>query len=176
MCSAVNRHKSLKSKNNGQGASARLASPLTARIPQKIKIQREKDYHTRYIGHCPNGTQFMGFIVGVPPSGVRGLIKWYIVVHTFDSDGNHLHTDALFHGVGDMPPTPSKAESKLKSMIGKLGPATYGDIQVCLFSVRVDGHVFGLIDASEPKEDYYMVELVPNGLAFFPPWNGLYET
>ena len=71
---------------------------------------------------------------------------------------------------------PAKAEAILKRMIKKLGRVTYGDIEVSLFSVRINGHLFGLIDASEPEEDYYMIELVPNGLAFFPPWDGTYET
>jgi hypothetical protein len=42
--------------------------------------------------------------------------------------------------------------------------------------VEIDGHILGLIDASDPDEDYEVIQLVPNDLAFYAPWNGEYDT
>ena len=61
-------------------------------------------------------------------------------------------------------------------MIARLGPVEYGEVHVCLFQVVVDGETFGLVDASEPEEGYESIHLLPNDLAFFEPWDGLYDT
>jgi hypothetical protein len=61
-------------------------------------------------------------------------------------------------------------------MIRKLGSITYCDITVQRFSVEIDGNTFGLVNASIPKKGYQRIDLVPNGLAFFPPWDGTYDT
>jgi hypothetical protein len=120
----------------------------------------------------------MGFIVGVPPGRGHPKIKWYAVLHTFDSQGRHLHTEALFLSAGDLLTATGlgKAEAKLKRRIDKLGRCAFGDIEVSLFKAYIDGHLFGLVDASETDEGYQRVDLLPNGLAFFPPWDGTYST
>jgi len=151
-----------------------------AGLPQKIKIQREKDYHTHYIGRCEDGTQFMGFILAAPTGSVthhtKRKPKWFAVVHRFDSKGDHLNTEAVFLGARAGPIKLDQAGARLTRMIEKLGRVAYGDVEVSLFSVRVEGHVFGLVDASVPEEGYLRIDLVPNGLAFFPPWDGTYST
>jgi hypothetical protein len=61
-------------------------------------------------------------------------------------------------------------------MIRKLGSISYCDITVQRFSVEINGNTFGLVNASIPKKRYRRIDLVPNGLAFFPPWDGTYDT
>jgi hypothetical protein len=61
-------------------------------------------------------------------------------------------------------------------MIKRLGKVKYCDIKIGLFSTWIDGHRFGLIDSSVPKDAYVRLDLVPNDLAFFPPWDGYYDT
>jgi formate hydrogenlyase regulatory protein HycA len=53
---------------------------------------------------------------------------------------------------------------------------TYGNVKVGLFQVQIDGHTFGLVDASVPEEGYVSIHLLPNDLAFFEPWDGTYDT
>jgi hypothetical protein len=149
-------------------------------IPQMIKIRREEHYHTHYVGRLKNGGQFMGFIVAIPPKAsthrTTRKVRWYAVLHRFDSSGNHLGTESLFLGTQTYASELNDPEGKLKKMIAKLGPSKYGAVEIKLFSTLIDGSVFGLVDASELEKSYQRIDLVPNGLAFFPPWDGTYET
>lgn len=154
--------------------------PVLSVVPEKIKIRREKGYHTDSIGRCKDRTQFMAFIVGVPAAirshHVSRKLKWYAVLHRFASDGKHLGTQALLLGTKKFAHEVRGAESKLSELIKTLGAVKYSDIEVKLFSVRIEGYTFGLVDASVPDEGYQRIDLLPNGLAFFPPWDGNYET
>lgn len=152
-----------------------------AGVPDKIRIRREKGYHTDRIGKLRDGRQFMAFIVGVgrrPIRSERGSLKWYAVLHLFDAEGNHVGTKVSFLGSGAFASQLHGAEAKLTTMVRSLGPVKYSDVAVKLFSIKIKGLVFGLIDASIPskKYRYTRVDLVPNGLAFFPPWDGTYST
>ena len=70
-----------------------------------------------------------------------------------------------------------KAMRMLAELLMELGSYRYArSIKVKLFQTVIDGNTFGLIDASEPSEKYESVHLVPNDLAFFPPWTGEYDT
>lgn len=159
------------------GNSKKIAS---AAIPRRIRIRREAGYHTHHIGTCKNGDQFMAFIVGIPlrkhVSVANRKLVWYAVIHRFNSAGEHLGTEASLLGKAVLGSELADAEAIFKDMIGRLGPVTYRDIEVRLFSVRIGGHAFGLVDASVPEDGYQRVDLLPNGLAFFPPWNGNYDT
>lgn len=176
--------KGTKSSGEAPGiTSVRTVSKVSGAnaLPRKIKIRREKGYHTHYIGHSKDGKQFMAFVVGIPTSKTTHTaarkVAWYAVLHRFDAQGNHMKTEALFLGnrayASELNIDP---EEKLTKIIAKLGPVKYGDVEVGLFSVRIDGHVFGLQDTSETEEGYQRIDLVPNGLAFFPPWDGTYST
>ncbi len=156
-------------------------------VPERIKINREEDYHTHFIGTYggkpgtkPN--QFMGFVTATLPEPMpknwEQHKRWYAVLHTFDADGNHLKSDAWFAGVtadGETQVT-DKAGEQLAEMLRGLGKIKFGNVIVRLFSVKIDGQVFGLIDASEADEDIVSVHLVPNDLALFAPWDGEYYT
>ena len=150
--------------------------PSALRLPKKIKIRREKGYHTHRIGKCKDGTQFMAFIVATHPTVRRRALRWYAVVHQFDSSGKHLATDSAFLGSKAFAKDLDHLDVQLARMIRKLGSITYCDITVQPFSVAIDGNTFGLVNASIPKEGYRRIDLVPNGLAFFPPWDGTYDT
>jgi hypothetical protein len=70
--------------------------PPPLRLPKQIKIQREKGYHTHHIGKCKDGAQFMAFIVATHPATGARALRWYAVVHRFDSGGKHLGTESSF--------------------------------------------------------------------------------
>lgn len=163
-----------------RGGTPRPTKSKADAVPRKIRIRCEEGYHTQYIGRRKDGTQFMAFIVGVPTRGKLRAddrkVRWYAVLHRFDPDGKHLDTKALFLGTKTFAYQLNKPEAKLDELIRTLGPVTYGDVEIRFFSVRIEGTVFGLVDASVPEERYQRIDLVPNGLAFFPPWDGTYET
>jgi hypothetical protein len=69
-------------------------------VPGRIKISREKGYHTDTIGRCSDGRQFMAFVVAsLPlerlelPTGWQEHKRWHAVLHTFDRVGRHLNTE-----------------------------------------------------------------------------------
>jgi formate hydrogenlyase regulatory protein HycA len=151
-------------------------------VPQSIKIAREEGYHTDCIGKYGDGNQFMGFVTAAMPEPLpedwETHKRWYAVLHTFDKEGKHLNTEAWFAGTtasGEREAV-ARAQAKLDQMIAALGKVKYGSVKVGLFQVQIDGHTFGLVDASEPEEDYVSIHLLPNDLAFFEPWDGTYDT
>ncbi len=152
-------------------------------VPERILIVREKGYHTDQIGQYGNGNQLMAFVVATVPrigeSKYRGLQpRWYAVLHTFDRVGSHLDTQTWFAGTtteGERGAI-ERAEAKLEEMLKQLGPIRFKDVKIKLFQVEVDGQTFGLVDASEPEAEYESIHLLPNDLAFFEPWDGLYDT
>jgi len=151
-------------------------------VPQTIKVLREEGYHTDRIGKYGAGNQFMGFVTATLPLPLpkdwQAHKRWYAVLHTFDKVGKHLNTEAWFAGTtasGERQAV-GKAEARLAEMIAGLGDVRYGNVKVGLFQVQIDGHTFGLVDASEADEDYESIHLVPNDLAFFAPWDGTYDT
>jgi formate hydrogenlyase regulatory protein HycA len=151
-------------------------------VPQAIKIARQEGYHTDRIGQYGGGNQFMGFVTATVPNPLpkdwQTHKRWYAVLHTFDKKGKHLNTEAWFAGTtasGERKAV-AKAQAKLDQLIAALGKVKYGNVKVGLFQVQIDGHTFGLVDASEPEEGYVSIHLLPNDLAFFEPWDGTYDT
>jgi hypothetical protein len=151
-------------------------------VPKSIKVNREEVYHTDRIGKSVRGNQFMGFVTATLPTPLpkkwQSHKRWYAVLHTFDKNGKHLNTEAWFAGTtasGEREAV-EKAQAKLDQMITALGKVKYDNLKVSLFQVQIDGHTFGLVDASEPDEGYESIHLLPNDLAFFEPWDGTYDT
>jgi formate hydrogenlyase regulatory protein HycA len=125
----------------------------------------------------------MGFVVATPSAEKRteGWHKgmwWYAVLHKFNADGKHIATDHWFAGTtadGGANVT-SRAQATLDQMLESLGGYKFDNVVVRLFEVEIDGHIFGRIPVIEPEKDYESVHLEPNDLAFFEPWNGIYDT
>lgn len=149
-------------------------------IPARIKIKRIPDYYTKCIGKYADG-QFMALITATLPEPIpkdwEQQKRWYSVLHTFTSDGRHRHTEAWFAGTTAQgeEETGNRARKKRDGMVASLKDHVFCDVEVGLFSVRIDGFTFGLVDASKPEEGYESVHLLPNGFAFFEPWNGEFD-
>jgi formate hydrogenlyase regulatory protein HycA len=155
---------------------------IAVAVPNSIKIARQEGYHTDRIGRCGEGNRFMGFVTATLPKPLpkdwQAHKRWYAVLHTFDKKGKHLNTEAWFAGTsasGEREAV-AKAQAKLDQLIAALDKVKYGSVEVSLFQVQIDGHTFGLVDASEPEEGYVSIHLLPNDLAFFEPWDGTYDT
>jgi formate hydrogenlyase regulatory protein HycA len=126
--------------------------------------------------------KFMAFVVATIPTPLphdwKNHKKWYATLHSFDENGKHLDTKATFTGLtaDGEGLVFEKGEELLSKMLSSLGEVIFGDIEIELFSVEIDGYTFGLVDASEPEENIERIDLLPNDLAFFAPWNGEYDT
>jgi formate hydrogenlyase regulatory protein HycA len=115
------------------------------------------------------------------PADWRPHQRWYAVLHKFGPSGKHIGTDHWFAGTsadGEREVC-ERASKKLDEMVAALGPVEYSDILVELFQVEVEGRIFGLVDVSKPEEGPMFaerVEMWPDGLLFYPPWDGNYDT
>lgn len=150
------------------------------KIPTLIPINREEDYHTHYLGTFVNGMQFWAYetFVHDQPKGSYPHADWknhrkeYVLLHTFDAEGNHIHTQHWYAG------TTAECDNglmdqKLEEMVEELGSIEFGDIIVKLFEVEIDGITFGLI----PDENFEYINLQPSStISFMEPWDGEYYT
>lgn len=158
------------------------SSQVNMPIPKIIKIKREAGFHTDQIGITEKSKQFMGFVVAAASdsqdkSTNKENLSWFAVLHIFENNGVHINTEAVCTGnYIDGTEAVEKAEKQLRQMIKGLGRVSYRDINVKLFQVQVKGITFGLIDRSVKEENHERIDLLPNGLSFSAPWNGLYDT
>ena len=88
------------------------------------------------------------------------------VLHRFNSNWHHIGSEIYEKE------RMQDAEKTLEDAIAKLPNHQPGDIKVRPFSVKLNGLQFGLI----PSGDGKCIEYLPYGLAFFPPWDGTYDT
>ena len=150
-------------------------------LPDKIRINREEDYYTHFIGSHADG-QFMGFVVATLPQPMpddwEKHKRWYAILHLFDRSGSHLQTKSWFSGVTNdgEPDVTERAQTKLQEYLSELEGIECSDVEIKLFQTKIDGETFGLVPEVEPEEEYEAIHLVPNDLAFFEPWNGEYDT
>ena len=126
-------------------------------IPARIPIRREEGYHTEKIGRFDGG-QYIGFVFFLE-SGQRRLVS---VLHRFDVSGNHVESEAW----------DEQPEVRLDEAIASLPSAEPGNVEVEPFLIELLGAQFGLI----PREEQSYVVYLPYNLAFFPPWDGTYDT
>ena len=131
-------------------------------LPRKILVRREEDYHTHYVGKYGNDLTFIGFNFFGGSSQTSPLA----VLHLLDSSGS-LTSSEIWEKekIGD-------AELELKKAIKHLDNARYCDVETTTFNVVLNGLTFGFI----AREDSACIEYQPYGLAFFPPWEGYYDT
>jgi hypothetical protein len=161
-----------------------MAAPELLRIPLD-------EGRFENIGRLPNGNQFMAYVTGAMPDGMKypmndeqsRLKRWLAVVHQFDADGNHLVSEArlgAFDSEGrDV--AGQKAWAQLEDMYDRLiidGEPVFCDINVKLFSVEIDDVIYGLFyeqDEEEPESEWVMLE--PRDIMFHPEWDsGEYST
>jgi len=131
-------------------------------LPNKINVNREEDYHTNFIGKYGDNLTFIGFPFFGGPSQTRPLA----VLHLLDSEGALVSSEIWEKE------KMYEAEAELKNAISNLPDARYCDVETQTFSVELNGLTFGFI----PREDGACIVYQPYGLAFFPPWNGNYDT
>ncbi|MEU6922803.1 hypothetical protein [Streptomyces sp. NPDC046631] len=167
-------------------------------VPAIIPIAHEPDYRTDTIGRYSDG-QFLASITYAFPEGLVVGDGWeehkrlYTVLHRFDHEGRHVDSDIRCAGTyaeqqrrpqGEDSVT-ARARSRMAELLDGLPGREYGDIAIRPFRLTVDGVRFGLVvehhdgdgDGNEDEEDGEdWAELHPDGLGFYAPWDGLYDT
>lgn len=131
-------------------------------IPEKIKIKREEDYHTHYVGSYAGDRLFVGFPFFAEINQNRPLA----VLHLFDLNGRHIET-RLWEA-----DKMSDAEASLIAFLNGVPGLRFHDVSVSLFSVRKNGLNFGLM----PCQETNAINYEPYGLSFSEPWDGTYDT
>jgi hypothetical protein len=159
--------------------------------PDRLRIPLD-EHRFECVGHLADGRQFMAFVTGAFPGGVkypgpgsdwRTKKRWLAVLHLFDAAGNHLSSEARLGGldIEGRQVAGDKAWTHLDNMLGQLSAVglELGDIYVKPFSVEIDGVIHGLFYEHRVEEDYEgeWVMLEPRDIMFHPPWDsGEYST
>jgi hypothetical protein len=160
--------------------------------PEKLRIPRDEGRFEN-IGRLPDGTQFMAYVTGAFPGGLkypdprsdwRTKKRWLAVIHRFDSEGNHLASETRVGGydIEGRDIAGDKAWNELEEMYTALaagGKIELCDIWVTPFSVEIDGVIHGLFYEHHKHDDmdYECVMLEPRDIMFHPPWDsGEYST
>ena len=159
-------------------------------IPDIIPIAHEPWSRTAMIGRYERG-QFFGSLSGAYPRSYNRRTmrdqwpdynRFYAVLHRFDHDGTHTGSDIWCEGtvteIRARQSSADLAEAKLNEWLIDLPGLAYGPIAVRPFQLVVDDVVFGLIPHvyHDDGQGWSRVEMVPDGLSFTAPWNGLYDT
>jgi hypothetical protein len=164
--------------------------------PDKLRIPYEDFEGARFncVGRYGDGNQFMAYVTGAFPghdrfpdttSDWRERKSWNALIHRFDSDGNHIGSEAKRGGydIVGRQVAGDKAWQHLDSMLAafKLENPKPCDIYVRPFTVEIDDVIYALayehkIDEEDGYE-YECVMLWPNDIMFHPPWDsGEYST
>lgn len=153
--------------------------------PELLWITHD-DYHAKHIGSTPDNRQFFLTTPFVPAIG-EDPGREFIAVYFFDAKGKFLEAKIDDLGVrqqregappGNEQVDPDAARALIETRLAELGEVKFGDIKVAPFRLERFGVEFGLIlRAPEEEDDHWWVELQPgNYMAFYPPWDGDYDT
>jgi hypothetical protein len=177
-----------RSAIGGAGLEESLFGP-----PDRLRIPQDGG-RFEYVGRLPDGRQFMAFVTGAFPDGIklnwdtdewRKVKRWMAVLHLFDAEGNRLSTDVRIGGldIEGRYVAFDKAWADLDEMLSELGPGKpeLGDIWVRQFRVSIDGVTHSLLyEQHQPEEGGPLFEsmmLDPRAIMFHPPWDsGEYST
>ena len=143
--------------------------------PDIVPITHD-DYHAQYVGELDDGRQFFitqAFVGAIGSNPGREFLATYL----FHADGSLQ--DAVIDDLGTRD-TMDKgaARALLAQRLSDLGELTYGDIAIRPFKVERFGVEFGLIlwEPEEDDEDWTAHVEPGDCMAFFPPWDGEYDT
>ena len=155
---------------------------MARRAPKLIRINHD-DYHAQYIGRTLDKRQFFLTNPFVPALGDNPG-REFLALYIFDADGNLL--EAKIDDLGErkdkvLPGNkldPSFASSLIQTRLAELGKFSFRDIKVAPFRIEKFGVEFGLIpQPPEDDEDEWSVTVEPGDyMAFYPPWDGDYDT
>jgi len=148
---------------------------MAKRAPKKIRINHD-DYHAEFVGRTSDKRQFFLTNPFVPARGDNPG-REFLALYLFDTDGNLL--EAKIDDLGTREQLDENfARSLRDTWLAELGKVSFRFIKVAPFRVEKFGVEFGLIpEAPEEADDDWAVIVEPgNYMAFYPPWDGDYDT
>ncbi len=146
--------------------------------PKRICIGHD-DYYAKFVGRTGDGRQFFVTQPFVPYG------HDFVARYLFDGDGQFIEAtihDLGMRSTGGLPGNAllndSDAESLQQRLIDELAEVEFCDIRVAPFSHASHGITFGLIaePPEEEDEEWSVIAEPGNYMAFFPPWDGEYDT
>lgn len=149
-----------------------------AKAPKLIRIQHD-DYLASLVGKTKNGRQF--FIT--QPFVPRG--RDFVARYVFDKAGAFLEARIEDLGVRKSKTLPGNAldgdprvTALQAEMLKELGEVKLGNIKVAPFSYQHKGIAFGLIpqEPEDDDDDWSVIAEPGDYMAFYPPWDGEYDT
>ncbi len=148
---------------------------MATHSPKLFPINHD-DYHAKHIGRTSDGRQFFLTTPFVPALDDNPGCE-FIALFIFDTKGTLL--EGKIDNLGPRATLDRDAASaKYEERLAELGKVTFCQIKIAPFEINRFDTQFGLI-ARPPEEDDedWAVELHPgNYMAFFPPWDGDYDT
>lgn len=146
--------------------------------PKRICINHD-DYYASLVGKTIDARQF--FITQPFVPGGKDFVARYV----FDEDGTFVNAKIYDLGGRASDVLPGNAllgnanvEAIQRQMLDELGDVKFCNIKVCPFAYESHGVTFGLIEQApeEDHEDWSVIAEPGNYMAFYPPWDGDYDT
>lgn len=146
--------------------------------PKHIRINHD-DYYARFVGKTKDGSQFFITQPFVPYG------HDFVARYLFDKNGAFL--EAKIHDLGKrvskaLPGNAltgdEKAAQLQAQLLDELGVTKFGNIKVCPFEYKWNDVTFGLVnqEPEEEEDDWTVIAEPGNYMAFYPPWDGDYDT
>lgn len=149
---------------------------MPKRPPKTVAIAHD-DYYAKYVGQTADGRQFF-FTTPFAPDIARGIVREFLALYLFDSDGALVEARIEEMGVRDQIDE-TAYRARQTALLDSLGSVTYRKIKVAPFEVERFGVIFGLIPQApeEPDDDWSVIVEPGNYMCFWPPWSsGEYDT
>jgi predicted DNA-binding WGR domain protein len=162
-----------RKKGYAEGSLADIPA-YDRRLPPKVIRINHDDYHAAFVGRTSGGDQFFlthpfAPAIGSDPGGS------FVALYVFDQFG--ALKEARIH---KSLPTATEEAAFAESLLGELGEHRFGNIRIAPFSVEAFGRRFGLVfDPGEEEDDdegVWVTAEPGNYMAFYPPWDGEYDT
>jgi hypothetical protein len=148
--------------------------------PRRFRINLD-EHHADCVGRTNDGTQFFVTTPFVGRSSADALDGCeYVAVFLWNADGSfrEIRVDSLGPR---LKLNEQEAERVYRKRVAELGEIEPGDIEVAPFRVERLGVTFGFIPNPPHPDDgedaSWSIILHPGDyMAFYPPWNGTYDT
>jgi len=155
-----------------EGCIANVPEYTEGLPPRFVRINHD-DHHAQYVGKVADGSQFFLTHPFAPSLGGKPGGS-YIALYIFDEFG--ILTEARIEQLCEV--TQTQVDAMTQSWLSSLGKHRFANISVAPFRVDKFGREFGMIFAPEDEEELGSWVTVQPGdyMAFFPPWDGDYDT
>ncbi len=145
--------------------------------PDVISIIHD-DYHTEHIGRTGNGRQFILTEPFVPETN-NDKGSDFIALYIFDEKGKLI--EYTIEKLGPRNEVDEgKANDIYNALLDSLDEVSFCDVEISPFRIEKYGVEFGLLPTDPifvDDEQYISLEFHPgNYMAFYPPWDGEYDT